>query len=88
MFTAPACLLIPDLSRLAGIAGLLNPSSCCTERLVKQHKCGVMIREIREKQNEDKIMFETIVRGRFTKDFDEINWRKQERPFGGLQLKC
>ena len=29
---------IPHLSRLAGIAGLTLASSCCTERLVKQHK--------------------------------------------------
>ena len=29
---------ILQLSQLAGIAGLLNPSSCCTERLVKEHK--------------------------------------------------
>ena len=34
---------IPQLSRLAGIAGLLNPSSCCTERLVKEHKCVTFV---------------------------------------------
>ena len=29
---------IPELMRLVGIAGLYCPSSCCTERLVKEHK--------------------------------------------------
>ena len=29
---------IPDLSRMAGIAGLINPSSNFIERLIKEHK--------------------------------------------------
>ena len=33
---------IPDLSRMAGIAGLINPSSNCTERLVKEHKYEIL----------------------------------------------
>ena len=37
---------ILQLSQLAGIAGLLNPSSCCTERLVKEHKCGIFVNTI------------------------------------------
>ena len=35
---------IPQLSKLAGFAGLLNPSSNCTERLVKHHKSIVKLR--------------------------------------------
>ena len=35
---------IPQLSQLAGIAGLLNPSSCCTERFVKEHTCGIFVK--------------------------------------------
>ena len=34
---------IPQLSQLAGIVGLLNPSSCCTERLVKGHECVTFV---------------------------------------------
>ena len=37
---------ILQLSQLAGIAALLNPSSCCTERLVKEHKCGIFVNTI------------------------------------------
>ena len=35
---------ILQLSKLAGFAGLLNPSSNCTERLVKHHKRNVKLR--------------------------------------------
>ena len=38
LFSTEMATDIPQLSRLAGIAGLILPSSCCTERLVKQHK--------------------------------------------------
>ena len=52
--------------RLAGIAGLCNPSSCCTERLVKEHKL--------------------IVRGRFTKGFDEVKLSQGKRDHSGEEL--
>ena len=37
---------ILQLSQLAGIAGAFNPSSCCTERLVKERKCGIFVNTI------------------------------------------
>ena len=36
-------LHIPELCHLLGIAGLINPSSCDTERLVKQQVCSCII---------------------------------------------
>ena len=32
--------------QLSLLAALLNPSRCCTERLVKEHKCGIFVNTI------------------------------------------
>ena len=75
---------IPQLSHLAGIAGLLDPTSADTERLVKEHKCVAVV------FGSGCIVFvfvRRIVRDRFTRGYNETHVAAGKPDHSGMELR-